>query len=152
MAAQGLSDELFAPIVRHAPLVSIDIVIRDPDGMVLVGLRTNEPARGFYFVPGSCVRKDERLEQAFARSLSSETGLRATIEQARFLGVYQHFYPTNRFHEPGFGTHYVVLAHELALAERPAIVLDDQHSACRWMSPAELAAASDVHPYTKAYV
>jgi hypothetical protein len=44
-----------------------------------------------------------------------------------------------------------MLAHELRLAEKPSIVLDDQHSDHRWMTPS-VAAAADVHPYTQAYV
>lgn len=35
-----------------APLVSFDLIIRDPDGRALLRLRTNDPAKGFYFVPG----------------------------------------------------------------------------------------------------
>ena len=67
------------------------------------------------------------------------------------MGPYQHFHPMNRFAQPGFGTHYVVLAYELGLSERPAIVLDEQHRDYRWLSPAELIAAPDVHPLAKAY-
>jgi hypothetical protein len=47
-----LSDEDFAHIVGLVPLVSIDLIIRDANGNVLVALRTNEPAKGVYFVPG----------------------------------------------------------------------------------------------------
>src|SRR3954466_13792753 len=56
---EHLSDAQFADVVRLAPLVSIDLVIRDPDGDVLVGLRTNAPAKGFWFVPGGRIRKNE---------------------------------------------------------------------------------------------
>ena len=38
---EHLSDVQFADVVRFAPLVSIDLVIRDPDGAALLGLRTN---------------------------------------------------------------------------------------------------------------
>ena len=47
-----LSNDEFIFVVRHVPLVSFDIIIKDPAGNVLVGLRTNEPAKGKYFVPG----------------------------------------------------------------------------------------------------
>jgi colanic acid biosynthesis protein WcaH len=56
-----LSNEEFAFVVRRVPLVSFDIIIKDPAGNVLVGLRTNEPAKGEYFVPGGIIRKNERL-------------------------------------------------------------------------------------------
>ncbi len=141
----------FAEVVRLTPLVSIDLVLRDPQGQVLVGLRTNAPAKGLWFVPGGRIEKDERLADAFARILSVETGLALPITRSRLLGVYEHFYDTNRFEAPGYGTHYVVIGRELRLDHRPDIKTDDQHSAVRWMSPAEILAAPDVHENTKAY-
>ncbi len=141
----------FAQVVRLTPLVSIDLILRDPDGKVLVVLRTNEPAKGLWFVPGGRIEKDERLADAFARILSVETGLSLPMARSRLLGVYEHFYDTNRFEAPGYGTHYVVIGRELRLDQRPDIKTDDQHSAVRWISPEEILAAPDVHENTKAY-
>jgi colanic acid biosynthesis protein WcaH len=149
--ANILSDDEFARVVRLAPLVSIDLIIRDANQNVLVGLRTNEPAKGVYFVPGGCIRKDETIQNAFVRILESEIGCRASFEDARFLGVFQHFYSTNRHGFSGYGTHYIVLAYELRFDSRPAIVLDAQHSIHRWMNEAELKTATDVHDNTKGY-
>ena len=150
-AAAPLTPEQFRQVVRTTPLVSIDLVILDPEQNVLVGLRNNEPAKGVYFVPGSVIRKGETLADAFARILLLETGLELPIAAARFLGPHEHFYPTNRFSEPGYGTHYVVLAYRLELDGRPQIKLDDRHSDIRWMSGPEILAAPDVHENTKAY-
>lgn len=147
-----LTREDFIHVIRSTPLVAIDLVLRDPEGRVLVGLRTNEPAAGVYFVPGGCIRKGEKIADAFARLLAVETGLEGSIASARLLGAYEHFYDTNRYHEPGIGTHYVTLGYELRLDRRPEIKMDDQHSAIRWMTPAELLAAPDVHENTKAYL
>jgi colanic acid biosynthesis protein WcaH len=141
----------FAHAVRVTPLVSIDLILRDPQGAVLVGLRTNEPAKNTWFVPGGRIAKDERLAEAFARILGIETGLTIPFAQAQLLGVYEHFYDTNRFCEPGYGTHYVVLGYALTLAERPTIAVDDQHSAIKWITASEALAAQDVHENTKAY-
>jgi hypothetical protein len=58
------------------------------------------------------------------RILNSETGCRVSHGDARFLGAFQHFYSTNRFGDPAYGTHYVVLAYELQLDYRPEIVAD----------------------------
>ena len=152
MTDQGhLSEGKFSYIVRFAPLPSLDLIIRDSDGRVLVGLRTNEPAKNYYFVPGGVIRKNETIELAFARILRAETGCRASHSDARFLGIFQHFYSTNRFGDPTYGTHYVVLAYELRLDYRPAVVLDAQHSESKWMAEADLISASNVHENTKAY-
>src|ERR1700752_4224955 len=85
----------FHTVVRLAPLVSIDLIIRNPRGEVLLGLRNNEPAKGFYFVPGGIVLKHERLREAFARILKREINYDATLEDARLLGAYEHFYDAN---------------------------------------------------------
>jgi len=146
-----LGAEDFAHLVRVAPLVAIDLVICDPDDRFLLGLRSNEPAKGTWFVPGGCIRKNERFAAAFVRILADETGLKMPIAAARPLGAFEHFYETNRFSDPGYGTHYVVLAYALHLDHRPEIRLDEQHSAIRWMSAAEILAAAEVHENTKAY-
>ena len=65
-----LSLDDFHTVVRLAPLVFIDFIIRNARGEVLLGLRNNEPAQGFYFVPGGIVLKQERLHEAFARILN----------------------------------------------------------------------------------
>ena len=149
--SRSLSDDEFAQVVRLAPLISIDIIIRDPKQNVLVALRNNEPAKGVYFVPGGCVRKDETIENAFARILENETGCRAAFKDAKFLGVFQHIYPTNRYGLSGYGTHYIVLAYEVQLDHHPTIVLDEQHSMHRWMNETELKADNHVHENAKAY-
>jgi hypothetical protein len=80
----GLLDEqTFEQVVRSTPLCSIDLVLRDPDARTLVGLRTNEPAKGFYFVPGGIIRKDERMADAFGRILMQETSIEAELSEAR---------------------------------------------------------------------
>jgi len=146
-----LTNEEFAFVVRHIPLVSFDIIIKDPGGNVLVGLRTNQPAKGKYFVPGGIIRKNETLANAFARILETEIGLKASFADAKLVGVYEHIYETNTRGEPGYGTHYIVLAHELNLVERPLIAGDTQHLEFRWMAPSDVASSPDVHPNTRAY-
>ena len=152
MAETTLTEDEFAQVVRLAPLVSIDLIIRDANRNILVALRTNEPAKGVYFVPGGCIRKRETIENAFSRILKNETGCHASFADARFLGVFQHFYPASRFGLYGNGTHYIVLAYEILFDRRPSIILDSQHATYRWMNENELTAATDVHENTKAYV
>jgi colanic acid biosynthesis protein WcaH len=115
---ERLNDIEFAQVVRSTPLISVDLIIRDPDGKVLVGLRTNEPARGFYFVPGGIILKNETIAAAFARILHSELGCQVSFEKARFVGIFEHFYSANRFGNPEFGTHYIALAYEVLLTWR----------------------------------
>lgn len=146
-----LSRQSQLEIVRHAPLVSIDLVIEDGSGNVLVGKRVNEPAMGCWFVPGGRVMKDERLDDAFLRILKREVGWVSARGQAQFLGAYEHFYPANFAREPGITTHYVALAYKIVVPNRPAVVGDDQHEQLEWMSIQTLLAHPDVHENTKVY-
>ena len=51
-----LSKEDYLRVVRDAPLVSVDLIVRDAQGLVLIGLRQNRPAQGSWFVPGGVIR------------------------------------------------------------------------------------------------
>jgi len=132
-----LPEREFLEVIERAPLVSIDLLVSDPGGRVLLGLRRNAPARGSWFVPGGIIRKNERLDAAYARIAQAELGIPLERAGARFLGVYQHFYQENFGGLPCFGTHYVVLAH--AFTAPAALRLPpDQHREYRWLAPAEL--------------
>jgi colanic acid biosynthesis protein WcaH len=146
-----LSPADFRTVVRLAPLVSIDLLIRNPRDEVLLGLRANEPAKGFYFVPGGIVLKHEQLRDAFARILKRETNCDGRIEDARLLGTFEHLYEANSFGDAAFGTHYVVLGYEIALDDASALKSDAQHSDLCWWNERDLLASDRVHENTKAY-
>jgi colanic acid biosynthesis protein WcaH len=151
MPGQRLEPEDFDSVVRLTPLVAIDLVVRSPDGRVLVGRRKNEPAKGWYFTTGGRVTKNEALAAAFRRISSAELGVEKRIEEARFLGIYEHIYATNNHELAGFGTHYVVLAHELISPIRDLPLPMDQHGEFAWLTEAELLHCPEVHANTKAY-
>jgi colanic acid biosynthesis protein WcaH len=130
--------------------VSIDLVVRDDTGGVLLGRRSNAPARGWWFVPGGVIRKNESLDTGFAWIACGELGLEAQHGQARFLGVYEHFYDDNAGGEPGFGTHYVVLGYALHVESLSGLP-PQQHSEYRWFTVEELLHDAEVHDNTKAY-
>jgi colanic acid biosynthesis protein WcaH len=148
---EWMSPEQFAEVIRLTPLVAIDLVVRSSSGRVLVGRRLNEPAKGVFFVPGSRITKNESRAAAFARISKEELGAGFEIGQARFLGAFEHLYPTNRFGLPGIATHYITLAYELLADLNPAVLPADQHGEYAWMSPGEILASPEVHENTKAY-
>jgi colanic acid biosynthesis protein WcaH len=148
---QWLPETDFAHIVRLTPLISLDLIVRSPENRILLGHRTNEPARDCWFVPGGRVTKNETVAAAFRRLTRDELGVEQALEQARFLGVYEHFYPTNRFEQPGYGTHYVVLGFELRASIGPETLPHDQHRDYVWKTEAELLTWPQVHENSKAY-
>ena len=145
-----LAPEDFARVVRLTPLVSIDFVVRNAAGEMLVGWRRNRPARDSWFVPGGRIDKNERIAAAFERLARAELGAPFTLGMARFLGVFEHFYADNFAGDAGFGTHYVVLAYALEAIE-PLALPDAQHARYRWMGDAALLADPEVHANTRAY-
>jgi colanic acid biosynthesis protein WcaH len=148
---EWIAPEEFANVIRLTPLIAIDLIVRSKSGRILVGRRTNEPAKNCFFVPGSRVSKNETLAAAFKRITLEELGRELQREQARFVGVYEHLYSTNRFEQPGFGTHYIVLAHELSLELDSSSLPTDQHGEYKWLTPEELLRSPEVHQNTKAY-
>lgn len=145
-----LAADDFLQVIRHAPLVSIDLIVEDRSGRFLMGLRTNAPAKGFWFVPGGRVYKNERLADALLRISGAELGESIGLEKSRFLGLYEHLYEGNAFFAKGFGTHYVVSAFSLKVDQLSALP-KQQHSAYRWFSPGEILSDPCVHSYTKNY-
>lgn len=147
-----LTSQQFSNIIRDTPLISIDLIIEDETGSFLLGFRKNPPANQSWFVPGGRIRKDETLDKAFLRLCIDEIGLKnQDRNSAEFLGVYEHFYADNALQEPGFGTHYVVLAYRLRVIRCTLQLLTIQHYDYQWLLPSEIMLEQYVHRYSKAY-
>lgn len=136
-------DADWATVVEHVPLVSVDLLVRQDGGLVL-GKRTNEPAKGEWFVPGGTVRKNESLTDAVDRVACEELGTSVTID--RHLGTFEHFYDASDVY--GVPTkHYVAQAY-VVTPDTPVSAADDQHDALRVAHPP----LDDPHPYVQRYV
>ncbi|SFH36121.1 GDP-mannose mannosyl hydrolase [Modicisalibacter xianhensis] len=150
-----LSEQTFRTVIASSPLVSIDLVIRNREGRILLGRRLNRPAQEFWFVPGGRIQKNEPLDEAFLRITKYELGQSFTRRQARLMGVYEHFYPDSVFGPEGKApdTHYVVLGYTMFLPDEfnlvpPAL----QHSDYRWWRRDEMLVSPEVHQYAQDYL
>ncbi|NPA54197.1 MAG: GDP-mannose mannosyl hydrolase [Aquificae bacterium] len=144
-----IEPEIFHCIIKHTPLVSIDIIIRNKEGKYLLGLRKNRPAKGFWFVPGGRIFKGETIEEAFRNITRNELGIEFNKSDAKFLGVFEHFYDDNFFGEDT-GTHYIVNAFLLEIGD-VELKPDIQHEAFRWATREEILSDNKVHEYCKDY-
>ncbi|WP_292959264.1 GDP-mannose mannosyl hydrolase [Neptuniibacter sp. UBA6509] len=145
-----LDQDTFKVVVDSAPLISIDLVVRSANGTVLLGKRTNRPAKGFWFVPGGRVLKGETLANAFSRLTLAELGIELSIDQADYLGLYEHFYHDSALCE-STSTHYVVNAFVITLNQDITELPQEQHSDYRWLSQNELLSDKQVHEHSKWY-
>lgn len=139
----------FCQVIEHAPLVSIDLIVVY-QGKVLLGKRTNRPAQGYWFVPGGRVRKNETLDDAFARLSMNELSIQCSRWQADFLGIYEHFYKDSMFSD-NVNTHYIVVTYILRLNTVSSVFNDNQHSVFRWWGLNEIIESNQVHYNTKLY-
>ncbi len=143
-----LSKKVFSSVIENTPLVSIDLIVYNQEEKILLGKRVNEPAKGFWFVPGGRIFKDESIDTAFSRTIKAEIGLDIKRDEIEYYGIYEHFYSNNVFNN-NFSTHYIVLAHKIITNEE--LELNDQHEEYQWFSIEELLKREDVHQYTKDY-
>ena len=146
--------EHFVELLRGLPLVSVDLVLVRGGTEILLGLRTNRPAQGSWFVPGGRILKDEPRADALKRVAARELGIADIAAlKPQLLGVFEHFYPDCFAGDIGVSTHYVVIAHRIDVPlgfEVPGC--DNQHAELRWWPIAEAAASTDVHRYTRDYL
>ena len=146
-----LPDETFKSIIQHTPLISIDLIVRNEKGGVLLGKRVNAPAKGYWFVPGGRVRKNETLDDAFVRLVYEELGIESGITRvdAKFLGIFEHFYDDCVFGED-VSTHYIVLGYEFNINNFNNLPIN-QHGDYKLFNEIEILEDNFVNQYTKNY-
>lgn len=145
-----LSENKFKSVIKNTPLISIDLIIENQQGQILLGQRINKPAQGDWFVPGGRILKDETFSNAFTRLTQSELGLALKITDANFIGPFEHFYENN-FLGDDFSTHYVVLGYHLKLDIDIKQLPQQQHDSYKWFNKFALLNSNEVNCHTKLY-
>ena len=146
-----LSREHFLSVIDMTPLVSIDLIIQNPEGNILLGKRCNKPAQNYWFVPGGCIRKNEMLAQAIKRISTTELGFEINIEEVELIGVFDHIYEDNFANAENINTHYVALGYRYKSTHTLNINIDTQHNETDWFGIEELLNRDNVHANTKKY-
>jgi len=146
-----VDDEQFLKIIDATPLVSIDLILENPQKKILLGKRTNRPAQGYWFVPGGRIRKNEKLADAIKRISLAELGTEFTLNDGQLLGAFDHIYDDNFSGVDDINTHYIVLAYRISLKDNFEIIADEQHSEMKWWHKKDLFSDPGVHQNTKAY-
>jgi colanic acid biosynthesis protein WcaH len=124
--------ERFIELIRALPLVSVDLVLVRDGREVLLGLRTNRPAQGSWFVPGGRILKNEKRADA-SPGWPRGAGHRRHPRACRPFSAPLSISTTTALPATSACTHYVVLGHRIDVPagfEIPGC--DDQHEALRW--------------------
>lgn len=144
-----LSLEDFSSLIENGPLISIDLVVETDSGFLL-GKRTNRPAKGYWFVPGGRLYKNEPLADAIERIAYKEIHEHLSLKELEFLGVFEHFY-ADSFISEEISTHYVVLAYKVKLVSAPLSLPLEEHNEYGLFSRDEILENDRVHDHTKQY-
>jgi colanic acid biosynthesis protein WcaH len=143
--------EQFKSVVRDTVLVSLDLLLINERGEVLVRRRRNGPARDYFFAPGGRVMKGETLAAALQRVAKQETGLTVSPDQVVLHGIYDHIFDDSCFEDAAISTQYVVITCRCAISSDASITADQLHESLRFVPIADLMADPQVHPYTRKY-
>lgn len=146
-----LDENTFKTVITSTPLISIDLVVKNSDSQYLLGYRNNRPAKGYWFVPGGRILKDETMDQAFIRLCKIELGLDLIRSEAKFLGPFEHFYGDYVFGD-NVSTHYVVLGYEIEVNLDLHRLPKEQHGDYKWFSKQEFLNNDTVHKHSKWYL
>ena len=141
-----LDDATFKTIIDSTPLISIDILLKK-DNKVLLGRRINKPAQGYFFSTGGRINKNETIDSAMVRIVKNELNIELKF-MPEFIGVFEHFSDDSMYED--VSTHYVNLAYEYEVEE----VLNlptEQHNEYQWFTVSELLKSKQVHKYVKDY-
>ena len=138
-----ISADDWETIVASVPIVSVDLVVSH-DGGVVVGRRTNEPAKGHWFVPGGRVYKGETRRESVHRIGREELGV--DVEIVESLGAFEHRYETADV-PVADSKHYLANGYAVDIVDG-TFEPDDQHETFRvFHEPPE-----PCHEYVRDYV
>lgn len=141
--SEWIPDDEWKTIVRNVPIVSVDLIVRYDGGLVF-GKRTNEPAKGEWFIPGGRVQKGETRREAVHRVADEELGV--SVEIVESLGAFEHIYDTADV-EGVESKHYLANGYVVDVVNG-VLQTDDQHEAVQvFQTPPD-----SFHSHIRAYL
>ena len=141
-----LDDQTFETVISSTPLISIDLLVKN-NNKILLGKRINKPAQSYFFSIGGRVYKNEAIDNAMMRIAKNELNIELKLTP-RFIGVFEHFYDDSIYQN--VSTHYVNLAYEIEIEETLNLP-NEQHNEYQWLTIDELLKSKQVHKYVKDY-
>lgn len=149
-----LSKEDYAKMTRKAPIPCVECVPVQKDGKVLLGYRTDEPAKDTFYTIGGGIIAGESFEEAAARVGSRELDLDIDPQRFRRAGSeISQVWANNPTGAKG-GIHGItwVMYFDITEDEANDIVMDESHSRLKWVDPERYIHSSECHPVLRKYL
>lgn len=112
------------------PSAAVAAFIINSKGEILVERRKNEPAKGTLDLPGGFADTNETLEEAVAREIAEETGLKVTES------VYLFSQP-NVYRYSGFDVPTLDVFFGCSVEDDTKVTAGDDAAECLWIAPAD---------------
>ena len=149
-----LNEKEWKFVVSNSPIFAMDLIIFSKKNGVLMGKRNNNPAKGFYFVPGGRIYKNEERKLGFKRISFNEIGVTLNLMDSSLIGIFEHFYDVSKWPQEEISTHYIVEARVINTnfeIEKKITNSDSQHDNFIWIKN-DYINKIKVHPYCKPYL
>ena len=104
MICNMIPDEEYKMMLEKLAIPCVDIVIENSEGKVLMIKRSNEPAKGQWWLPGGRIFKKETIRDAAIRKIHEEVGLE--LSDVIIIGAYETIFDEGPFGIES-GTHSV---------------------------------------------
>jgi colanic acid biosynthesis protein WcaH len=138
-----IPDDEYQRIRQQMPIPCVDLLVLKPSCEILLVQRTNEPARGWWWLPGGRVAFGETRAEATLRKLREECNLEAV--STRELGTFDIFLG---FEDGKQKSHAITTVFRVDVDDSAAIMLDGQAATASWCSKEEWL-RRDVHPFVR---
>lgn len=135
-------DDEYRRIRQQMPIPCVDLLVLKPSCDILLVRRTNEPARGCWWLPGGRVGFGETRLEAANRKLREECSLEAA--RVSELGTFDLLLGL----EDGGRSHAITTVFRMDVDARADVLLDDQGSAAVWRAK-EGWLNQDLHPFVQ---
>jgi len=134
-----IPQDLYNQIISNVPIACVDVAIVH-DGSVLLVKRTDDPAKGQWWLPGGRVLKGEFMRMAALRKAKEEVGIKCVV--GPILHTAETIFPDGPC---GIPVHSINSCFFMYPMEKVNIKLDNHQSEFKWISKMD----DNLHPYVK---
>lgn len=85
-----LNNKQFVQSFKDVPRLAINLLIKNPEGKILLTKRAIPPQKGYWHYPGSFLRKNEKIKDCINRIAQKELGIKIVNSKTKLLGVFEN--------------------------------------------------------------